>query len=177
MFKRILVAVDHSESTPRVIKAAAELATRFGASLSLLHAVEVPLPLTPATVFESGAVEETLREDTTKFLAELHQQFPTELTIRDIAASGRACDQIVAAARDWHADLVIVGDRNRRGLSRFLLGSTADAVLRRAPCPVFVIRAIEPVVSVSQQHVTDEKKPEAQSPMPAMDTSFVAESI
>jgi nucleotide-binding universal stress UspA family protein len=49
--------------------------------------------------------------------------------------------EIVKAAREWPADLIVIGSHGRQGVSRMLLGSVAEAVTRHAPCPVLVIRA------------------------------------
>jgi nucleotide-binding universal stress UspA family protein len=53
---------------------------------------------------------------------------------------GEARDSIIAAADDWHPDLIVIGSHGWKGLDRFMLGSVSDAVVRRAPCSVEVVR-------------------------------------
>ena len=54
--------------------------------------------------------------------------------------TGPAADLIVRQAKKWGADLIVIGTHGRRGFSRFVLGSVAEDVLRRAPCPVLAVR-------------------------------------
>jgi len=53
----------------------------------------------------------------------------------------RLCDLVVRAARDWPADLVVIGTHGRRGVGRLLLGSDAEQILRLSPVPVLLVRA------------------------------------
>jgi universal stress protein A len=53
---------------------------------------------------------------------------------------GKPADEILAAAREWEADVIVIGTHGRSGVSRLVLGSTADLVVRHAPCPVLVIK-------------------------------------
>jgi nucleotide-binding universal stress UspA family protein len=54
---------------------------------------------------------------------------------------GKPADQIIAAAREWRADLIVLGTHGRSGVARVILGSTAEGVMRGAPCPVVAVRA------------------------------------
>ena len=56
---------------------------------------------------------------------------------------GRLCDRVAEQAKDWRADLIVLGTHGRRGVSRVLLGSDAEQVLRTAPVPVLLVRASE----------------------------------
>ena len=53
---------------------------------------------------------------------------------------GRMCDLVVNEALAWHADLIVIGTHGRRGMSRALLGSGAEQILRRSPVPVLLVR-------------------------------------
>jgi nucleotide-binding universal stress UspA family protein len=48
--------------------------------------------------------------------------------------------EIVRAAQEWHADLIVLGTHGRNALGRLMMGSTAEAVFRHAPCPVLLVR-------------------------------------
>ena len=62
---------------------------------------------------------------------------------RWLLRAGAAADEIVKAAADEHADLLVMGTHGRNGLERFFLGSVADRVIRTAPCPVLTVRTPE----------------------------------
>jgi nucleotide-binding universal stress UspA family protein len=55
--------------------------------------------------------------------------------------AGRVCDLVVAQAKKWNADLIVLGTHGRRGVNRLLLGSDAEQILRLAPVPVLLVRA------------------------------------
>jgi nucleotide-binding universal stress UspA family protein len=63
------------------------------------------------------------------------QDVPSDEILRD----GVVCEEIVAAAREWNADLIVVGNHSRSLLERLLLSNTTNGVLHRPPCPVLVV--------------------------------------
>ncbi len=66
------------------------------------------------------------------------EQFPIQITTEVL--EGHPCDRVVQIAREWPADLIIVGSHGRKGISRFTLGSVSSAVVALAPCSVVVLR-------------------------------------
>ena len=60
---------------------------------------------------------------------------------RSVVKVGAAWEEIVAVAAEEHADMIVMATQGRAGLERFMLGSVADRVIRRAPCPVLTVRA------------------------------------
>ena len=62
------------------------------------------------------------------------------MPVDEIVAEGEPAREILRAAEDWHADLIVLGTHGRGTLGRLLLGSTADTVFRHAPCPVLIVR-------------------------------------
>jgi nucleotide-binding universal stress UspA family protein len=141
-FHRILCPIDFSPGADEALRLAAGLARDANASLVLLHVQELPTwafagHLAPEVIAQLVEVEETE-------LAKWKRR-AAELGAREVATrylTGAAWDQIVAAARDdREIDLVVMGTRGRTGLSRALLGSVAERVVRHAPCPVMVVRS------------------------------------
>jgi nucleotide-binding universal stress UspA family protein len=124
-----------------LIRCAADLAKQFDSRVLLLHIVQVPEPLLPSLVFNSKVVEAQLCENARMLLASLATELRGDIRVDEWVRTGCPADQLVAAAHWWRADLLIVGDHERKGVRRFLLGSTADAVIRRAPSPVLIVRA------------------------------------
>ena len=78
---------------------------------------------------------------TIRFFTEL---VPAEVTVRQELIVGIPRDEIVRAASQRNADWIIMGTHGRRGLERWVMGSTAELVVRHAPCPVLVVRQTGP---------------------------------
>jgi nucleotide-binding universal stress UspA family protein len=134
---RILVTVDLEPASGALLRYAVGLASRVGAELTMLH------------VYTSEAAMAALRE-AGLFLDLYVGRLRSELSYLLIQAGGAGrrdrievieghpVEAIVARARQLPADLIIMGTHQRRGLSRLLMGSVAEGVLRRAPCPVIL---------------------------------------
>lgn len=140
--KRVLVALDGSAAGEAVLRFLLEIAGPLDMKITLLHVLE-PMP---PQVLEASAhvvvddVEARCRE-AEEYLA------PVAAALRakgvDTAWAirrGRPADEILAAAREGGADLIAMATHGRTGLGRLLFGSVAEAVLRHAPVPVFMIR-------------------------------------
>jgi nucleotide-binding universal stress UspA family protein len=145
-FKRILVATDFSEPSERAWSTARQLARALGAELRLLHV------FSEGTLYAEGfissaqtrAVFASARAWAETTLAEWRQAAHAEgLAAETLLRTGAAHVEIVAAAREMGADLIVIGTRGRGGLERVLLGSVAERVLRMAPCPVLAVREPE----------------------------------
>jgi nucleotide-binding universal stress UspA family protein len=141
MFKRILVPVDGSDTSNKALVAALELARNTGGCVRSIHAMDEPVYLSGYE--HSGDVMRIWREQAGKILEGAmaianSAGIPAEKDL--IEAPGRRLGEVVAeAARDWRADLIVVGTHGRRGVGRVLLGSGAEQVIREAPVPVLVI--------------------------------------
>ncbi len=152
MYDRILVPVDGSSTSTQGLDEAIELAKLTGGSLRLVHVVD---QLGFAAGFETytGDLFGMLREAGEKVLEEARSR----VAARGIAVTTflcetfgtRVCDLVVEQAREWKADLIVIGSHGRRGMSRLFLGSDAELVVRMAPVPVLLVRArAEPVARV-----------------------------
>jgi nucleotide-binding universal stress UspA family protein len=136
--KRILVPVDFSDCSKKALQYAVRFARQFSAELTLLHVV----PRYPA-VPEMGPIDlETVQDGRTQLEI-------VRLTIGDLATchtllrTGTPHMEIVEAAKAQDIDLIILATHGHKGLTRVLLGSTAERVVRQAPCPVLVVREKE----------------------------------
>jgi len=142
MYKRILVPVDGSETSNRAVVAALQMARENGGRVRLLHALD---ELAYLTGYEYSAdLLQAARDQGAKILDEaqaMAQSAGVPADTRLIETAGRRLGEIVSdESRDWEADLVVVGTHGRRGMSRILLGSGAEQVLRLAPVPVLAVR-------------------------------------
>lgn len=137
-FRRILVATDGGEAAGWATDVGSSMAAQLHAELAFVHVI----PRSLAYPTELGFVEveriADLHERASHYLKHAQKRagsVPSGIILRE----GVAPAEIIAAGKDWNADLIIVGSHNRGGLSRLILGSTAEAVLRGATCPVLVM--------------------------------------
>jgi len=138
-YRRILLVVDLGEQSERVGTRARELADLMGAELSVLHVVEyVPVEPMGETLLPAVQIEEELVHRANAKLAEFADRFAIDPSRRQVAA-GNVKAEIVRAAQDQGADLIVLGSRERRGPS-ILVNFTEDTVLHAAPCDVLAVR-------------------------------------
>jgi nucleotide-binding universal stress UspA family protein len=148
MFRNILVPVDGSASATRGLKEAIRLAKERNASLTLLHVVDETPVLQTASV-EGGAY---FFDELLKGLVADGRKLLDKATAAAKAAGLRVkpvlmedigqpvADVIVAQAKKLRADLIVIGTHGRRGLSRVVMGSDAESVVRQSPVPVMLVR-------------------------------------
>lgn len=158
MFTRILVAVDADEIVEAVIATASGLAQSLGARVALLHVIDSAGAIAPLAATSEPAglgvptfggaanmqMTEQLLEDQQQagetFLQGVVGRLPAGIAADVLLREGAPAATIVANAEEWGAELIIVGTHGRGGMERLVVGSTAEAVLRAAPCPVLTIR-------------------------------------
>jgi nucleotide-binding universal stress UspA family protein len=145
--KRILVPVDFSPPSLRAVRFAREWAVRFRAEVCLLHVIE------PTTTVAPFGVEPVLLPTPppnfrSKVKTELEKlarkEFSRSTKVSARLREGVAYDEIVTAARKLKSDIIIIATHGYTGLMRALMGSTAERVVRHAPCPVLVVRDRSP---------------------------------
>lgn len=147
--KTLLVPTDFSECSRKAIHYAEQLAQQFGSTIVLLHVVEPvhPYPVDGLASFpgEHSDTNLALVPEAAESLARLAQTVGNAVRspVRHLTRIGSAHDQIVQAAKEEDADLIVISTHGRTGLKRFFMGSTAEVVVRHAPCPVFVVREKE----------------------------------
>lgn len=144
----ILVASDFSDCAPGVVRRAAHLARDLGAKLVVMHSYEVPTGLgaasriEPAPGADAVPVGEHLRSSA-------EQRMPRYVDIAtaegaeaaSLVEEGKPVDAILRAAARVGAGMIVMGTHGRRGLQRLVLGSVAEAVVRRAEVPVLTVRS------------------------------------
>ncbi len=140
--ERILVPVDFSEYGKLALSYATQLVALYGARLHLLHVVdEVIYPdFYPPIAPSGGSVSEDLRAQSLERLRDLLQQAPAVEGETHVQA-GRAPAEIVRFAGQISADLIVIASHGLTGIRHMLLGSVTEQVVRRAPCPVFTVKA------------------------------------
>jgi nucleotide-binding universal stress UspA family protein len=136
-FERIICAVDFSPGASEAFQAAVELARVYSGALLLFHVTETP-PAVPGEVMIEivNKANDAMQGLLASARASLHGLiFTAEVT------SGLASVEIVNRAREWQADLIVLGSKGTTSLEEIILGGTAEAVAKEAPCSVLVARA------------------------------------
>jgi len=142
--KTILVPVDFSDVTTRVLDASRNMARALGAKLILLHVSE---PEPDFVGFEPGpmAVRTSVARDFRKehqHLDELREKAAIDAQeVLALHIQGPIVDKVLDQALEHHADLIVMGSHGHGALYEFLVGSVTSGVLRAAKCPVLVIPA------------------------------------
>ena len=138
--KTVLVATDFSECAEQALDYAVALAGKLDAKIHLLNAIGIPAMGIP----EVGvAVTNTLIESTVRtHHAELDKLAirRASVNIETVLRTGDARDVIIDVAREVGADLIVMGTHGRGPVAHMLMGSVAEKVVRKAPCPVLTVR-------------------------------------
>ncbi len=138
---RVLVPVDFSESSVRAVDQATALAKQFGGSVILLHVVEISYSYADVAVFDQAALERDLLTGAEGRLNAMVASCQADgVSAKSLVLSGRPARVVADVAASEKADLIVISTHGYTGLKHVLLGSTAENVVRYAPCPVLVLR-------------------------------------
>jgi nucleotide-binding universal stress UspA family protein len=147
MFKRILVPIDGSRTSDLGLDEAIKLAKDQHAQLCLLHVVDESV-LTQNVEAGASLIDsllESLRAGGRKTLdqaeAKVRKHRVKSQSILVEKMLGSVADVIVGQAKKWRAQLIVIGTHGRRGVSRMVMGSAAEGVVRNTPVPVLLVRA------------------------------------
>lgn len=144
MYKKILVAVDGSETSNFAFQEAIKLAKEQQATLRLIHVVDEYFYTTGTIDYDE--YEKIIKEEGKAILNKLEAQahnagVKAESKLLEIAEfAPRISEKIIEESIASKADLIVIGTHGRRGFNRFLLGSVAEGVIRMATIPVLLIR-------------------------------------
>lgn len=146
LFKSIAFCTDFSTHADEAFTVAKDLAWRYGATLHIVHvmvnfSVSPPLHSTYMPIeYDPKFVEEVTAAATeaiqTRYVANLKEKQPYEVHL----LSGYSSTEILRLAKEIPFDLIVMGSHGLTGLAHVLFGSTADRVVRRAPCSVVTVR-------------------------------------
>jgi nucleotide-binding universal stress UspA family protein len=144
--KKILVPIDFSDYSKSALKYAVNFAKKFNAELYLIYVVE---PIIYPPDFSMGQIaiptldlgmDKRAFEELNK-LAE--KEIPKELIANTIVKTGKPFIEFIESAEEENIDLIIIATHGHTGMEHILFGSTAEKVVRKAPCPVLTLR--EPI--------------------------------
>jgi universal stress protein A len=141
MFQRILCATDFSDTAEAAWEIACDLARTHRADLVLVHAF-TELPVYPEVAV--AGVQRVWEEQRLWVQQALDQRVGAArargVEARALFATGPAPETIVDTATEERADLIVIGTHGRTGLTRLVIGSVAERVVRIAPCPVLIVK-------------------------------------
>ncbi len=164
MYSHILVALDGSDTASRALDTALQLAADTGAELHPVYVVDIPILAFDTPGYDPSLLLDAYRAEGERVIATTLSQ----MTRRGVKGNPRVVEveppsedvahRIELAARESHADLIVMGTHGRRGVSRMMLGSVAERVLRLATCPVLMIpaRAASPSPAGAGTQTTEE---------------------
>jgi nucleotide-binding universal stress UspA family protein len=138
----ILVPTDFSECSDEAVRYGLELGRRFDARVHLLHVIQDPLTQPWAAegfsvpLFE--VVDEWQKQAEQRLRASIPEEDKGRVTVSSVVATPYA--EILDYAAANKVDLIVMGTHGRGGVTHMLLGSIAERVVRRAPCPVLTVR-------------------------------------
>lgn len=145
MYKKILVALDGSDRSDKILRHTAELAEKLGAAVTLFHVVPSLPPYVNSAVDRFGSaqtsiIDELMQngkeiiENAAKTISALGVQAVSDMTM------GQPADKILIKAKEENFDLIIIGSRGLSQIKGYLMGSVSNRVSRHATCPVLIIR-------------------------------------
>ena len=140
MIKRILLATDFSQWARRAEDYAYALAYSWRASLTVLSVAEFPPELNPDYPVNREYLADLLKQASAQLVDLKGRAERRGIAVMTRMATGIPSEEVIAAARAEDSDLIVIGTRGKTGLAHVLLGSTAERVIRGAPCPVMTVR-------------------------------------
>ena len=144
--KRILVPIDFSEHSKNALKYAIPFAQQFKASIYLIYVVEPTIYPADFSFGQIGFpnVEEELRTRGSEELGHLiKNEIAGKVASSKVVRTGKPFYEIIQYASEESIDLIIIATHGHTGMEHILFGSTAEKVVRKAPCPVLVVRTGE----------------------------------
>jgi universal stress protein A len=141
--KKVLVPIDFSDYSKSSLKYAVNFGKNFKASLVLVYVVE---PVIYPPDFSMGQIaiptagiemDKRAKEELDK-LAE--KEIPSDLSVKKLIKTGKPFIEIIETASEEDVDLIIIATHGHTGVEHILFGSTAEKVVRKAPCPVLTLR-------------------------------------
>jgi len=149
--RTVLHPTDFSDYSGYAFKFACSLARDYGARLVVLHVLTRPVFIYGEGVIppEPAGFEDQLRQ-------RLHQVQPEDpnLQLEHRLVEGEAAAEILRLAEEAKCDLIVMGTHGRTGLGRLLMGSVAEQVARKSPCPVLTVKIPHPPAPSSEEAVT-----------------------
>lgn len=148
----IILAVDESRFSTAAVDSVASRPWPPGTTVRVLSAVEIVAPPAATLWYDAGGSLDEARKEMSRKAEDLTARIASALREKGLDAEpavreGDPREVIVDEAREWPADLIVLGSHGRTGIKRWLMGSVASAVVDHAPCSVQIARLNQPEAS------------------------------
>lgn len=149
IYKKIMLAIDESDTSLAAVNEAIKLTKGEDVHLCILHVVDESLVYYGGSTFDYLSYTAVCREEGQNILDAAEKTITSQLSIKVETSlvelkplQGRIAEIIVDEAKEWSADLLVIGTHGRRGFSRLFLGSVAENITRIATIPVLLVRGL-----------------------------------
>lgn len=145
-YNSILVPIDGSDNAKRALEQAVDLATTYGASITLAYVAHDIAPLanfdqiSTATEYVKEHLPQDMEKEGQVFLDGIAKTVPESVPVKSVFAVGSPGSAIVEAAKDGDFDLIVMGSRGLGPLKGLFLGSVSSYVVTRAGCSVLIVK-------------------------------------
>lgn len=142
MFKKIVCPVDFSEFTDEILNCAVDIAKKYNAELHLIHIIPNLNYFTPYESFLTPenliAIERNIEKEVDKDFDKITKTL--DMSVKKVVKTGVTFVEIIDYIKTEGIDLVVMGTHGRSAIEHILIGSVAEKVVRKSPCPVLTIR-------------------------------------
>jgi len=142
-FKKVLIAIDSEPVALRAAETGVNLAHALGAEVALINVVDSALAYPGDTGPPASELIAAAKLNAKRLVTTIRQRVSPQSSVLEFIQVGTPSEEIVKVAKEWSADLLVIGSHGRGGMQRALLGSVAETVMRHAPCPLVVVRSKE----------------------------------
>lgn len=139
---RVLIALNNEPLAVHAADVGIELTRSLKAELGFIYVISEPSEIGADGGVSAEEAVGRAKEDGQALIGAVRQRAP-ELAAMEFMPVGRAAVEIVKTAKEWQANLIVIGSHGRKGLRRAVVGSVAKSVMRHAPCPVMIVKADE----------------------------------
>ncbi|HHT9111008.1 MAG TPA: universal stress protein [Candidatus Brocadiaceae bacterium] len=140
--KNVLCPVDYSVYSEKALHYAIEFAEKYQAKLYLMHVLDIRVyDINDPDLYNVNIVDkETIEKLRARLLKCVSEETKGKIPVEAIVIQGVPFTEIITAARDYKIDMIVIGTHGRTGLSHAIMGSVAEKVVRKSPCPVLTVR-------------------------------------
>ena len=140
--KNILCPIDYSVYSEMALKYAIEFAEKYLAKLYLMHVLDIRVyDINEPELYNVNIVDEaTIAKLRERLLRCVTEDTKGKISVEALIIQGVPFAEIIKASKEYKIDLIVIGTHGRTGISHAIMGSVAEKVVRKAPCPVLTIR-------------------------------------
>ena len=140
--KNILCPVDYSIYSEKALSYAIEFAVKYEAKLFLIHVLDIRVyDINDPDLYNVNIVDsETISKLRERLLKCVNEDVKGKIPVEAIVLQGVPFVEIIKASKEYNINLIVLGTHGRTGLSHAIMGSVAEKVVRKAPCPVLTVR-------------------------------------